>query len=45
MKRIATSENLVIMFKSSSLEVFLRKGVLNYAANLQENTHAELSFQ
>ena len=27
-------------------EVFLRKGVLEiYAANLQENTHAEVRFQ
>ena len=26
-------------------KVFLRKGVLKYAANLQENTHPEVQFQ
>ena len=30
--------------KSSHLEVFLRKGVLKNVANVQENTHAEVSF-
>ena len=30
------------MFRSSHPEVFLRKGFLKYAANLQENTHAEV---
>ena len=31
--------------RSTNPEVFLRKGVLNYATNLQENTHAEVRFQ
>ena len=30
------------LFRSSHPEVFLRKGFLKYAANLQENTHAEV---
>ena len=29
-------------FRSSHLQVFLEKGVLKYAANLQEKTHAEV---
>ena len=29
-------------FRSSRLHVFLMKGVLKYAAHLQENTHAEV---
>ena len=31
--------------RSSHQEVFLGKGVQKYAANLQENTHAEVRFQ
>ena len=30
------------ILRSSHPEVFLEKGVLKYAANLQENTHAEM---
>ena len=38
--------NEVARSRSSHPEVFLRKGVLKkYAANLQENTHAEVQFQ
>ena len=33
------------LFRSSFPEVLLGKGVLKYAANLQENTHAEKRFQ
>ena len=32
-------------FRSSGPEVFLGKGVLKYAANLQEITHTEVRFQ
>ena len=33
------------VFRSSRPEVFLRKGVRKYAANVQDNTHAEVRFQ
>ena len=35
----------ISLFRSSRLEVFLEKVVLEYAANLQENTHAEVRFE
>ena len=31
-------------YRSSHQEVFLEKVLWNYAANLQENTHAEMRF-
>ena len=31
--------------KTKQKKVFLRKGILKYAANLQENTHPEVQFQ
>ena len=34
-----------VKIRSSRPEVFLRKGVLRYAANLQENAHAEVRFR
>ena len=36
---------LTIEIGSSRSEVFLGKGVLKNAANLQENTHVEVRFQ
>ena len=35
---------LIIIFRNSHSEVFLRKGVLKLCSNLQENTHAEVRF-
>ena len=35
-------KNLRAPIRSSHLEVFLEKGVLKYAANLQKNTHADV---
>ena len=39
------SKRPVTEFRSSHLEEFLGKGVMKYAANLQESAHAEVQFQ
>ena len=39
------NQTFVPNFRCSHPEVFLEKGVLKYAANLQESTHAEVRFQ
>ena len=44
-KSANVQDNLTNNFRRSHPEVFLRKGVLKYATNLQENTHAEVPFQ
>ena len=36
---------MVSIIRSSQPEVYFGKGVLKYAVNLQENTHAEVRFQ
>ena len=40
-----TSKEARVMQKQPPPKVFLGKGVLKNAANLQENTHAEMLFQ
>ena len=44
--RLNDNNSLLKVFTEAALqEVFLRKGILKYAANLQENTHAEVRVQ
>ena len=40
--QIRSNDNIHIMNRSNPPEEFLRKVVLKYAANLQENNHAEV---